>query len=215
MQFYKEENFKEIEGLKVPKDWDVKELNKLFDVKTGTTPSTKNKKFWENGNIVWITPSDLSNLRSLYIHDSERKVNNFALQKCNLNLLPKNSIILSTRAPIGYVAINKCEAVFNQGCKGLVPKINLDVEFYAYYLKFIKKSLQNLGAGSTFKELSKKVLESIKLPLPPLNEQKAIAERLKSIDNLIETKKKEKEQVEKAKKEIMNLLLNGKIRLRV
>ncbi|WP_423792283.1 restriction endonuclease subunit S [Methanocaldococcus indicus] len=214
---FEHKNFKKTEIGEIPEDWEVVEIKKIFDVKTGTTPSTKKLEYWENGEINWITPLDLSKLKEkIYIENSERKISKIALEKCNLNLIPKGSIIISTRAPVGYVAVLTAESTFNQGCKGLVPKNNdlVNSEFYAYYLKFKKDLLENLSGGSTFKELSKSMLENFKIPLPPLEEQQAIAERLKSIDDLIEIKRKEKEQIEKAKKKVMDLLLTGKIRIR-
>jgi type I restriction enzyme S subunit len=215
---FEHKSFKKTKIGKIPENWEVVEIRNIFDVKTGTTPSTKKSEYWENGEINWITPLDLSKLNEkIYIGDSERKITKIALEKCNLNLIPKGSIIISTRAPVGYVAVLTAESTFNQGCKGLVPKNNdlVNSEFYAYYLKFKKNLLENLSGGSTFKELSKSMLESFKIPLPPIEEQKAIAERLKAIDDLIEIKRKEKEQIEKAKKKVMDLLLTGKIRVRI
>jgi len=161
----------------------------LFDVKTGTTPSTKNSDYWENGDIVWITPNDLSkNNGKIYIKNSERKVTRSALENSNLNLLPENSIILSTRAPVGYVSLNSRAATINQGCKGLVPKDSeqTKTEFYYYYLKLIKPILERFSGGSTFKELSKKALEEIVLPIPHPTEQRKIAVVLSSVDAVIE-----------------------------
>ncbi|NPA62878.1 MAG: restriction endonuclease subunit S [Methanococci archaeon] len=214
---FEHKGFKKSEIGEIPEDWGVVEIKDVFDVKTGSTPSTKKSEYWENEEINWITPLDLSKLNEkIYIGYSERKITKIALEKCNLNLLPKGSIIISTRAPVGYVAVLTAESTFNQGCKGLVPKNNdlVNTEFYAYYLKFKKNLLENLSGGSTFKELSKSMLENFKIPLPPLEEQKAIAERLKAIDDLIEIKRKEKEQIEKAKKKVMELLLTGKVRVK-
>lgn len=152
----------------------------------------------------------------IYIGSSERKVTKIALEKCNLNLIPKGSIIISTRAPVGYVAVLTVESTFNQGCKGLVPKNNdsVNTEFYAYYLKFKKNLLENLSGGSTFKELSKSMLENFKIPLPPLEEQKQIAKILSSVDKSIELKKQKKEKLQRMKKKIMELLLTGKVRVK-
>ncbi|MDI9418137.1 MAG: restriction endonuclease subunit S [Euryarchaeota archaeon] len=170
--------------------WDqtTKVIN-LFDVKTGTTPSTKHLEYWENGDIVWITPNDLSKTNGrIYINNSKRKVTRKALTNSNLNLLPENSIILSTRAPVGYVSLNSKVATINQGCKGLVPKDSeqTKTEFYYYYFKFIKPVLERFSGGSTFKELSKKALEEIVLPLPHSAEQCKIAAILSSVDAAIE-----------------------------
>ncbi|AAB98112.1 type I restriction-modification enzyme 2, S subunit [Methanocaldococcus jannaschii DSM 2661] len=118
--------FKKSEIGEIPEDWEVFEIKDIFEVKTGTTPSTKKSEYWENGEINWITPLDLSRLNEkIYIGSSERKVTKIALEKCNLNLIPKGSIIISTRAPVGYVAVLTVESTFNQGCKGLFQKITI------------------------------------------------------------------------------------------
>jgi len=185
-------------------------------VKTGTTPSTKKPEYWENGTINWITPTDLSKLNDrLYITYSERKITYKALRDYNLNLLPEGSIILSTRAPVGYVAVLAKEAVFNQGCKGLVPKDKTKVcsEFIAYYFKLRRQSLENLSGGSTFKELSKSMLEDFLVPLPPLEEQRKIAEILSTVDKAIERVDEAIAKTERLKKGLMQELLTKGINL--
>lgn len=108
----------------IPDDWEVVRVREIFDVKTGTTPPTKQADYWENGEINWITPTDLSKLKdNIYIEGSERKITKRALEDYNLNLLPKGSLILSTRAPVGYVAVLTEEATFNQDAKDLFPRI--------------------------------------------------------------------------------------------
>nr|WP_162484741.1 restriction endonuclease subunit S [Methanocaldococcus jannaschii] len=100
--------------------------------------------------------------------------------------------------------------------QGIIPKNNdsVNTEFYAYYLKFKKNLLENLSGGSTFKELSKSMLENFKIPLPPLEEQKQIAKILSSVDKSIELKKQKKEKLQRMKKKIMELLLTGKVRVK-
>ncbi len=185
-------------------------MNDLFIVETGTTPSTKNSDYWKNGTINWITPSDLSKLnRQIEIKESERKITEKAMKESNLTLMPINSIIISTRAPVGYVAILKERATFNQGCKGLIPKDekNIFPKFYCYYFLNKKKELQNLSSGSTFKELSKDQLENFKVILPPLPKQKKIAEILSTVDLAIEKVKLAIEKTERLKKGLMEKLL--------
>ncbi len=212
---FKHEEFKDTEIGKIPADWKVVKVKDIFYVKTGTTPSTKIKEYWENGTENWFTPEDFNKGKTgVFLKSSKRKITLKAIEEKNLNVLSRGSILISTRAPVGYVALLEEEGCFNQGCKGLEAKININSLFYVYYLSYIKRKLEELSGGSTFKELSKSVLENLKLPLPPLEEQKAIAERLKNIDDLIETKQKEKKHLERAKKKVMDLLLTGKVRVR-
>ena len=203
-------NYKLTEIGRIPKEWGVKKIIDVFEVQTGTTPPTKKQDFWENGQVNWFTPSDLSKSNELlYIENSERKITEKALKKTNLTLMPSGSIILSTRAPVGYVAIIKNNATFNQGCKGLIikNKSNASPEFYAYYLLSKKKVLQNLSAGSTFKELAKNTLENFLIPLPPLPEQKKIAEILSTVDRAIKKVDKTIKQTQMVKKGLMQELL--------
>ncbi|MCZ3366537.1 MULTISPECIES: restriction endonuclease subunit S [Methanobacterium] len=193
----------------IPVDWDLKRVKDIFDVKTGTTPSTKKQEYWEDGTITWITPADMSKLDGISIKDSNRKVTKKALKENNLNLIPKKSIILSTRAPVGYVALNIEESTFNQGCKGLVPKNpdTTDTLFYSYYLLSKNNRLQQLSGGSTFKELAKDTLMKFDLPVPSIHEQRKIAEILSVTDQAIQKSDEIITKTERFKKGIMQKLL--------
>jgi len=210
INFYKETNFKEDPEIgKIPKEWEIKKVSDLFRVETGTTPSTKSVDYWNGGNINWFTPMDLSKLNErVLIRESERKITHKALNECNLTLMPKGSIILSTRAPVGYVAVLEQEGTFNQGCKGLIPKNKESYSlFYAYYLSFKKEMLQNLSGGSTFKELSKTMLENLKVPKPPFTEQQRVAEVLCCVDLAIQRVDEAIGRVERLKRGLMQQLL--------
>jgi len=210
--------YKDTEIGRIPKEWEVTKVSDLFEVETGTTPSTKQLEYWDGGHINWITPADMSKLNGkIYIKDSERKITEKGLKETNLTLMPIGSIIISTRAPVGYVAIIKDNTTFNQGCKGLIPKniSEINPEFYTYYLLSKKTTLEHSSGGSTFKELSKDTLEKFQLPLPPLPEQKKIAEILSSVDKRLEMLHIRKNRYEKVKKGLMNDLLTGKKRVKV
>lgn len=203
---------------KIPKHWQVVRVKDLFKVVTGTTPSTKVKEYWESGTINWITPQDLSKLNGrIRIRESERKITEKALKDTHLTLMPKGSIILSTRAPVGYVAVLEEPATFNQGCKGLIPREpgSIVPEFYAYYFTLIKPILEAKSGGSTFKELSKKALEETLIPYPPYEEQEKIAFTILYVDKWIELERKRREKFERLKRGLIELLLTGRVRVRV
>ena len=209
--------YKQTEIGKIPKKWKVKKIVDLFKIKTGTTPSTKQKEYWNNGYINWITPADMSKLNGrIYIKNSHRKITEKAVKETNLTLIPSGSIIISTRAPVGYVAIIEGNATFNQGCKGLVLKNTdgLNIEFYTYYLLSKKTTLEHSSGGSTFKELSKNTLEKFKVPLLPIPEQKKIAEILLTVDKRLELLRNKKERLGGIKKGLMEDLLTGKKRVK-
>lgn len=200
----------QIEFNSLPKQWEVKKIVDLFKIKTGTTPSTKQKEYWDNGHITWITPTDMSKLNGrLFIENSERKITEKGLKETNLTLMPYGSIIISTRAPVGYVVIVKGRTTFNQGCKGLIPKNIKEINpiFYTYYLLSKKSFLEHSSGGSTFKELSKKTLEDFIVPFPPLPEQKKIAEVLLTVDQAIEEVNEAITKTERLKKGFMQELL--------
>jgi len=194
----------------MPREWEVRKVRDLFEVETGTTPSTKEPKYWKGGTINWLTPTDLSKLNgTIYVTKSERKITDEAVKEFNLTLIPRGSIIISTRAPVGYVAVLKEAATFNQGCKGLIPKYPNEIcsEFYCYYLLSKKQMLENLSGGSTFKELSKKKLEVLDIPFPPFTEQQRIAEVLSGVDDAIRRVDLAIVKTERLKKGLMQKLL--------
>ena len=210
--------FKETETEKIPKDWKIKKIADLFSIETGTTPSTKQKKYWENGHVNWITPADMNKLNGrLFIENSERKVTEKGLKETNLTLMLNGSIIISTRAPVGYVVIAKDKTTFNQECKGLIPKNIKEINpiFYTYYLLSKKYLLENSSSGSTFKELSKKALENFIVLLPPILEQNKIAEILSTVDERIQLLKEKRNKLKRVKKGLMNELLTGRKRVKV
>ena len=210
--FRKGRKLKKTEIGEIPEDWEVVMLGdkKLFEIKLGGTPKTSVSEYW-NGEISWITPNDLSELTTPYIEDTQRKISTLGL-KAGSTLLPENSIILSTRAPIGYVALLRRPMAFNQGCKGIVIKDKSIVSLFVYYFLLSKaKLLQELGTGSTFRELATSDLENFKLPLPPLSEQQEIAEILQTIDQKIEIEKRKKDLYEELFKTMLNKIMNQEI----
>lgn len=210
MMFCKETEFQESPIGKIPEDWKARAIEDLFIVETGTTPSTKEETYWEGGTVSWITPTDLSKLNGkVHIATSGRKITGKALKEISLALIPKGSVIVSTRAPVGYVAVLEEDTTFNQGCKGLVPKNPKEIvpEFYCYYLSSKKQTLQNLSSGSTFKELSKDRLEKFGVPCFPFEEQHAIVGVLGTVDLAIQKTDEVIAKTERLKKGLMQELL--------
>lgn len=173
----------------LPEGWRIDSVMSVFSVVSGKTPSTKVEKYWKDGDIEWITPADMSDVNEhVYLVESSRKVSKSALMETGLNLVPKDTIILSTRAPVGTLALSSKEMTFNQGCHGLInrdPSL-YDTRYFYYYLLGKRWDLQNQSGGSTFKELSKERLNSFPLLIPPLAEQRRIAGILTAADSAIE-----------------------------
>jgi len=170
---------------KIPKGWKWLKVEDFAEVVSGGTPSTDKPEFW-NGDIAWITPKDLSDFKFRYIRRGERNISRKGLESSNAKLLPKGTVLLSSRAPVGYLAIAKNELSTNQGFQSLVPKENVITEYLYYLLKDNIEYLKSQASGTTFGELSKSTLKKLLFLLPPLPEQKAIAEVLSSIDDKID-----------------------------
>ena len=173
------------------KDWITCKLSDLGMIVGGATPSTKQMQNYENGNISWITPKDLSSFKDRYIDRGERNITELGLKSCSTQLIPKNSVLFSSRAPIGYIAIANKELCTNQGFKSIVPNENIDYLFLYYLLKYNKSNIENLGSGTTFKEISATVMKNFEVKIPKSkNEQRKIALILDLIDNKIELNNK-------------------------
>jgi len=168
------------------REWKETELKKIGNVVSGGTPSTAIAEYW-NGDILFVTPFDLSRNKFAFIENTERKISKEGLKNSSANFLPGGSIVISSRAPIGYIAIGKKDFVTNQGCKSVVPNSHFDSLYLYYCFNFYVERIKKLGAGSTFAEISKADLESVKFPHPEdKTEQCKIATILSTCDSLIE-----------------------------
>ena len=155
------------------KGWQTKTIGDVCDVMNGGTPKTGVLEYWD-GNHRWITPAEMGKRLSPYVGDTERKITDLGLRDSSARMLPPNSVILSSRAPIGHLVINTEPMGTNQGCKGLIPRSQIEHKFLYYYLSSIVDLLNSLGTGATFKELSGGKLKEVTVPVPPLAEQQRI-----------------------------------------
>ena len=168
-------------------EWKECTIADLGEVVGGATPSTKKPENYENGDISWITPKDLSTFNGRFITRGERNITEIGLNSCSTRLLPLNSVLFSSRAPIGYVAIAAKEMCTNQGFKSVIPNSDTDYMFLYYLLKFNKGNIENMGSGTTFKEVSGNTMKSIKVYIPvDIEEQRKIASILSALDDKIE-----------------------------
>lgn len=160
-------------------------LKDIAEVINGSTPSTQNPEYYD-GDIIWITPKDLSDQNSKYIYSGERSITQAGYNSCSTKMIPENNILMSSRAPIGLLAINKVECCTNQGFKSLiVDKTKCNVEYLYYYLKYHIKEIESLGSGTTFKEVSKDSMEKYEIMLPSIKVQETISNVLSLLDKKI------------------------------
>lgn len=161
-------------------------LEQIGKIISGGTPSTKIKEYW-SGDIPWITPKDLSKLKTKYITHGERNITKQGLDNSSAKLIPKNTILLSSRAPIGYIAIAKNTLTTNQGFKSLIcDETKCYYDYFYYWLNCNITYIIHRANGSTFKEISAKTFKKIEIDLPDLVIQKKISNILKKIDEEIE-----------------------------
>ena len=168
---------------------------KISDIGTvvgGATPSTKKPENYENGDIAWITPKDLSSFSGRYIQRGERNITEIGLKSCSTQLLPKNTVLFSSRAPIGYVAIAENAVCTNQGFKSVIPNEDTDPIFLYYLLKYNKDKIESMGSGTTFKEVSGNTMKNIVVSVP---QDKQVQEKIASVLDAIDEKIEENERI--------------------
>ena len=163
--------------------WEMVRLGDVCEVVSGSTPSTQKPELWD-GNIKWVTPAELSE-DSYFVYNTERHIS----EKAGLSPMPIGTVLLSSRAPIGKVAIAGEPMCCNQGFKNLICSQNIHNRYLYRYLKNQTRYLNSLGRGATFKEISKSIVENILIPLPPISTQQKIANVLDKINFLIEKRK--------------------------
>jgi type I restriction enzyme S subunit len=173
----------------LPKHWGFAPLKRMFAVVGGSTPRSDDQSLW-GGPIPWVTPADLSSTEEIYITETARSISEAGLASCGTSVVPRGSIILSTRAPIGSIAIASMSLCTNQGCKSLVPVEASSNLFFYFLLYSAVRELNMRGKGTTFLELSADELASFRVPVPSAAEQSAIAAFLEretaKIDALVE-----------------------------
>ncbi len=165
--------------------WREVRLGDIADVVGGGTPKTSVTEYWD-GDIPWLTPKDLSNYKNRYISHGSRNISQLGLKQSSAKLVPKGTVLLTTRAPVGYLAIADAQTSTNQGFRSSIPNPDVNNIFLYYLLKNNIEYLKSQSGGSTFGELAGSTLKSLLFSFPPLREQKAIAEVLSSLDDKID-----------------------------
>ena len=155
-------------------------ISEIGEIVSGATPKTSIATNF-GGEIPWLTPADLSGYNEKYISHGARNLTRQGYNSCSAQLMPPGTVLLSSRAPIGYVAIAKNEICTNQGFKSIVPQKCVDSEFLYYQLKYLKRVLQDLGSGTTFKELSAKKLGTVQVVVPSIEEQRSIVAKIEEL----------------------------------
>ena len=193
----------------VPIGWEVENLIDFAEIKNGATPSTADEANY-GGDIVWVTPKDLSDQQSKFVYQGERNITKQGFDSCSTSMLPTNSVLMSSRAPIGLVSIAKHEVCTNQGFKSFIPKNISDSIYLYYYIKHHIKQIEQLGTGTTFKEVSRDDL--CKFPILTIGAKDIYVQWIE-LQNGIADKQlaltKEIAALTKQRDELLPLLMNG------
>ena len=194
----------------IPISWETKLIDDVAEIYNGATPSTMNELNY-GGNIVWITPKDLSDQKQKFVYQGERNISQVGYDSCSTHLLPSNTILMSSRAPIGLLAIAKTELCTNQGFKSFVSKSGNTAIYLYYYLQYHIRQIEQLGTGTTFKEVSRE--DILKFPiLKPSDDVLDLWEEMVSVLNNRQLEiQKENESLTKQRDELLPLLMNGQV----
>ena len=202
----------------IPKHWDVIQLKRIATIVNGSTPKSNVEEYWGN-DLVWVTPTDLGSLKTDTISDSRRKLSQLGYISCGTSMVPKGSVILSCRAPIGTLAIADTDLCTNQGCKSIVLNKERCDSWYCYFSLYAGlDELKSYGNGSTFVELSTINLSTFVIPLPPLEEQKHILKHIQqqtsNIENAIKASLKEIELLNELQSRLISDVVTGQVDVR-
>jgi type I restriction enzyme S subunit len=172
----------------VPEGWVATPLGEVADVVGGATPDTKDATLWGE-DVAWVTPADLAKHEGKYIEHGARGLSHKGLASCAAQLLPAGTVLYSSRAPIGHIAVATKPVATNQGCKSAVPAAGVDPSYLYWYLVWATPEIQKLGSGTTFAEISGKVMKTVPLLLPPFEEQQRLVlvleEHLSRLDGVV------------------------------
>ena len=162
----------------LPQGWAWTTLGDVADIGSGATPKTKVAEYWGD-EVAWVTPDDLSrNKATKFIGSGRRSLSTLGYESCSARTFPSGSVVFSSRAPIGHIAITSGPVATNQGCKTAVPRPLIDSRFLYWLLKYVTPEIESRASGSTFKEISASGFAATQIPLPPLPEQHRIVEAL-------------------------------------
>ncbi|EOQ9209619.1 MULTISPECIES: restriction endonuclease subunit S [Enterobacteriaceae] len=194
--------------------WSKVKVSNMGSISSGGTPDTTKKEYWDGG-INWLTPTDVTSLKSRYVFSTNKKISEEGLKNSSAKMLPRGSLLICTRATIGAMAISTTEIATNQGFKNLVPNAEFSVEFLYYLFTFNIKELVRKSSGSTFLELSKSDFEKLTFLCPCIDEQHKIASVLIAADDEIAVQQQKLHYLKQEKKALMQQLLTGKRRVKV
>lgn len=199
----------------VPKEWEVSTVGEQVQAVGGGTPSTKNADFWDNGIHYWTTPKDLSNLTDKILLNTERKITDAGLKKISSGLLPRNTVLMSSRAPVGYLALAKIEVAINQGYIAILPNTKYSAEYLIQWCEANMAEIKGRASGTTFLEISKKNFREINFICSDEKVVTVYTKIAKTLYDEISLKAEENQSLINLRDTLLPKLLSGEINLEV
>ncbi len=193
-------------------EWEEGILGDVLSVKGGTTPSTKNPEFWD-GDIHWTSPRDITRLDSIYLFDTERKITESGLKKISSGLLPRGTLLMSSRAPVGVLAFAEIPLAINQGYIAIIDNKGVTKEFFYLWLKVNMDYVQSYANGSTFLEISKTAFNSLEILIPPKNLREEFQSIIKPLFNKIRQNQSQIRTLTQLRDTLLPKLMNGDVRV--
>lgn len=197
----------------VDDSWILSSIGEVFDIKGGATPSTKESLFW-NGNINWTSPRDLSGAKSIYLLSTERQITELGLSKISSGLLPNNTLLMSSRAPVGYLAITDIELAINQGYIAILEHENFGCEYMYLWCKVNMDIIKNSANGSVFQEISKASFKKIPFLIPDDERVKSFNKQGKILFKKIKSNTKNIQTLENLRDTLLPKLMSGEVRVK-
>ena len=201
----------------IPDSWEWVRLGEIGTITSGGTPKKTEKSYWENGNIPWITPATMSVVQNdiMFNNKDVKKINQNGLDHSSAHLIPANSIVVSSRAPIGYTNIVPFDYTTNQGCKSVSTYSDVVNEYVYYSIKFSVPDMYKRASGTTFKEISCTKFGETIIPFPPLSEQSRITAKIAQLFDLLHKVETSTQQYAKLqtllKSKVLDLAMRGKL----
>ncbi|MGV8880377.1 MAG: restriction endonuclease subunit S [Sphingobacteriaceae bacterium] len=206
--------YNEVLKREIPKGWEVGDLSNLGDVIGGSTPPRENEEYFSKSGTAWITPRDLSNNKgNKFIVKGELDVSEMGIKNASLRVMPKGSVLLSTRAPVGYLAISQDEVTTNQGFKSFVPNKGFSTEFIYYAIKNLIPTIENNAVGSTFKEISASTLKSIPICFPEITVLEAYNKFIISFFDRQKILELQNQELASLRDWLLPMLMNGQVKV--
>lgn len=195
----------------IPDGWEVKAIGGVIETTGGGTPSTKNPEYWEDGDIIWFSPSDLTAVNTMFITDSSKRITNLGLKKSSARIFPAYSVMMTSRATIGVVSINTKAACTNQGFITCIPNNKLSAYYIYYWLIGNREKIINLASGATFKEINKTTFRQLSITIPEQRIEEKFSQILNPVVKKIENLQNKNINLRQTRDLLLPKLISGEI----